>query len=691
MSTSKRATSTRHTHTARQARANLGLPFHRRGLAYFWVLNDRCEWDDLAAQMRAFAAAGNVTALCLHPRAGLLVPYGGDEWFELIRRICLYAGELGLRIWLYDEDPFPSGNAGGRLLAENPGLQAWGLRLFTYDPNAPGDPALFGFPAGPLAWCGLVHEETGETVDLTPRVGILRRRWTVQDCVDSRFYYPDTPLYRSPRGDTLEPEMAVTVPHIPAGMKLVAIVARKSMCAEWVPFGMMDSLNPEATRLFLNSTHEKYRAAVGDLFGREIEAIFTDEPKMADPWPWTPGLFEGFAAAHGYDIRPQLHYLFSRHTGERARLTRLHYRRHVADRFLDAWLRPVAAWCRSNGLKFVGHLSPEDDPIEQTAFLGNSFPILKEFDLCGLDLIIPATGDQRHPVLNVGVVSAVSVAQQNGKQGVMSETGACAPGITGAEIRRIVLWQAIMGVTAPLIHCAFSSMRGPRGDECPPDYGPNSALWPAMAPLRAELADLQKVTHGARQIAPVALLWPIRSFHLDFREPQGDHTGLRRQLWAVLSACLDRQIGVQFIDEEDVPRLEMRNGEACLGLARYTHLLIPPCLILSQQTAAAIRALQRRGVTVASVAPGPMLQEEAAAITSCRLKSGTVLTLDMAVAALPRLLALRGDTTDIRCTAWIPPGGRRPVRLLYSLRRQPCCLAMERRHLELLPATVVRL
>ena len=92
-----------------------------------------------------------------------------------------------------------------------------------------------------------------------------------------------------------------------------------------------------------------------------------------------------------------------------------------------------------------------------------------------------------------------------------------------------------------------------------PTTRPRGVIAAAQAPLRAELADLQKVTHGARQIAPVALLWPIRSFHLDFREPQGDHTGLRRQLWAVLSACLDRQIGVQFIDEEDVPRLEMRS------------------------------------------------------------------------------------------------------------------------------------
>ena len=139
-------------------------------MAYFWFLNDRLGWSILDRQLQAFAAAPEVSAVCLHPRTGLLTPYGGAEWFGLIRRVCRRAAELDLRVWLYDEDPFPSGNAGGRLVTERPELIARGIGMFSFDPTAQGDTRLFCFPTGPLIWCGLVNGKTGEHVDLTGRV-----------------------------------------------------------------------------------------------------------------------------------------------------------------------------------------------------------------------------------------------------------------------------------------------------------------------------------------------------------------------------------------------------------------------------------------------------------------------------------------------------------------------------------------
>lgn len=647
--------------------------FHRKGAGYFWLFNDYCKWEDIDAQLQAFAAANDVMALSMHPRHGLQVPYGSDEWFELIERTCRRAKELGLKIWLYDEDPFPSGNAGGRLVMERPELVARGLQSFTYDPGAQGDIRLFTFPSGTLIWCGLVNEETGETVDLTGRVGVVRREWKVFERWDSRFFYPDTPLYTFPRCEANVPEYALTVPEIPAGMVLKAVVATRAAFSAWGPYSdFIDSLNPEATKLFLACTHERYQQTVGDLFGDTIEAIFTDEPKFFDPNPWTPGLFEEFQRDMGYDIRPHLHYLFTDHATPRAVITRLHYRYYVAERFLNAWLRPVGAWCREHNLKLVGHISPEDDMVEQAMCVGNLLPCMKEFDLPGIDIIIPALGDARHPLLSIGVTCATSIAQQQNKAGVMTETGHGCHSHSAAEVGKILLWQQMMGVTATILHCAFLSTRGPREYERP-DFGPLDAkLWPGMHAERRKLAEVQTVTHNARQLAPVALVWPVRSFNTVRQESQADRTGgLRVAFTTLLADCLDRQVGTHVIDEDDLAALTVEDGVARLGRARYTHLLIPSCAVLKQETLDTLKALRALGITVQLAGTTPILAQTADTVVPADLSWCPPADLD----ALPRLAQIDGDATDIRCTAW--EQGGTVTRLLMNLGTAPATVRVD--------------
>jgi len=628
--------------------------FHRKGAGYFWLFNDRCEWATIERHLQTFAVAEDVMALCIHPRHGLLVPYGSDEWFELVEKTCRRAKELGVRIWLYDEDPWPSGNAGGRLTMEHPELAACGIQRFVYDPNVLDDKTIFYIPTGKLLWCGLVNEETGETRDMTARVGVIRRKWNVVEGWDSRFFYPETPLYNFTRCDAMDPEFAVTVPAIPDGVKLMAFVVRKAAFSDWSIYNgeFIDSLNPRATRLYLESTHEQYKKYVGDLFGNTIEAIFTDEPKWYDPNPYTEGLLEDFQRDMGYDLRPKLHYLFSDSMAPAAVLVRLHYRDYIARRFLDAWMRPVAGWCRANGLKLTGHVSPEDDPVEQALCVGDMLPVMKEMDLAGIDIIIPALGDRRHPVLSVGVTCATAIAQQRNKAGVMTETGHACQHMTAEEIGKIFLWQNVMGVTANIIHCAFLSTRGPRDYELP-DYGPDGVLWEGMHDVRRKLAEIQAVTHDARQIAPVAILWPIRGFNAVRQEGQADNTGgLRHELFTLLAACLDRQVGTHFIDEDDLRDLTVHNGEAVLGRARYTHLVIPSCTVLKAETLETLKSLQAQGITVLQIGLAPTMAQTTDAIFPVNLSwcpTGTP-------ADLPRLLNLPIPATDLRCTAWEKDG-----------------------------------
>jgi hypothetical protein len=665
--------------------------FHKPGLVYFWALNDACADADMDRMVRAFADGG-VAAVCLHPRAGLLKPYGGDAWFEFIRRTVDRCAEKGVDVWLYDEDPFPSGNAGGRITLEYPEYRALTIRRFAPAPS-PESKTLYCFPGGTLLWCGLVNEQTRATQDLTSRVGVVRRKWTKLDPWDSRYYYPATPRVSCPRAWTVSPEYAVELAEVPDGFRLHAFVAQPTGSEHWDDD--VDRLNPEATRQFLERTHERYRTVLGGRLGRQVRAIFTDEPKYGFGFPWTRDMATSFRQQYGYDLSPRMWQLFSQTMDAESLQTRLHVRQWLGDRFRRAWLDPVSDWCTRNRLALVGHISPEDDPVQQAQCVSNLFPCFPHFAVPGIDLIIPRVGDRAHPLLNVGVVSATSAGQQLGRPGVLSESLACSGlDFSVAEAGRILRWQLLMGVTTHVVHCAYNSVAGLRLIEAPPDFGPASPRWPGMVALGRELAEWQPVVREATQVAPVAVLWPIRSFlALPLAGPQGqDFTGdwpLRDELVQLVQRCLDRQVGVHFLDEEDLWRAALDGGRLVLGRAAYEHILIPSSLVLHARTVHKLRAAQSAGLTVVCAGQSPRWQQTDRGVEPLELDWCPRREAAAAVAGLPRLVRLEGDGTDIRCTAW--RHGSETTRLLMNLNPRPVSCRMDGRELTLEPGRLHKL
>lgn len=650
--------------------------FHKPGLICFWALNDECSSQRIEQVIEALASA-NLSAVCLHARPGLLVPYGGTDWFELIREITDLCAQRGLQVWLYDEDPWSSGAAGGWVMAEQPEFAASAIEQFQAGPQPQPD-GLFCFPTGKLLWCGWVRDEDGATEDLTDRVGILRQKWVHLDPWDSRYYYPATPRYSCPRAWTEDPQFALRVPQARHGWTLQAFVARPTALDTSHWGANPDTLNPAATRRFLERTHQRYWQQLGERFGREVRAIFVDEAKFHDPRPWTDGLFESFAAQFEYELRPRLWRLFSQRMDPTSMLTRLHYRQWCAERFDQAWMAPVAHWCREHGLSLVGHLSPEDDLVQQVSCLGNLMPLHRHFSLPGLDLIVPAVGDHDHPLLNVGVVGAVSAQQQQDKPGVLSESlGASGEHLTTDVAVRILRWQAMMGVTTPVVHAVFNSMQGLRRHEAPPDFGPDSPRWDLFTERAGELAEIQQVVRDSAQVAPVAVLWPIRSFAARPIESYSHESPLRDAFVDLLRECLDHQIGVHLIDEADLASCHCRDGAIHLGRARYSHLLIASCEVLLDRTWLLLQQWRQQGAEVVCVGPPPRWRQMPDAVVPAELSWCPVLSAKVSAAQLPRLVEIEPGGRDIRCTEWIRDNNR--TRLVMNLRSAACQISVDGR------------
>lgn len=155
--------------------------------------------------------------------------------------------------------------------------------------------------------------------------------------------------------------------------------------------GSANLLMPEATRRFLEVTHERYAAAVGGHFGRCVRAIFADEPSLAlrhaPPPPgasaWRLSWSKDLDRALGGDFRERLASAkdLPRWPGWRD------YWKAYSQVFHDAWAAPIARWCREHRIAMSGHLLGEHGFGSQVAFNGSLRHVLGAFGLPGIDEI----------------------------------------------------------------------------------------------------------------------------------------------------------------------------------------------------------------------------------------------------------------------------------------------------------------
>lgn len=126
----------------------------------FWSWNDKLDPDELRRQIHLMKQSG-VGGYFMHARSGLKTEYLSPDWFDCIRTGIEAGNAEGLQPWVYDEEGWPSGFAGGKVNARGDWTYARGLRLrFLNDPaEAVQDDTLLGvYPlpqgsAAPYAEC----------------------------------------------------------------------------------------------------------------------------------------------------------------------------------------------------------------------------------------------------------------------------------------------------------------------------------------------------------------------------------------------------------------------------------------------------------------------------------------------------------------------------------------------------------
>ncbi len=83
----------------------------------FWSWNDELKGDHLRSQIRDMKQAG-MGGFFMHARGGLQTEYLGEDWFHCVGECIDEARKQKMRAWAYDENGWPSGFAGMKLLED---------------------------------------------------------------------------------------------------------------------------------------------------------------------------------------------------------------------------------------------------------------------------------------------------------------------------------------------------------------------------------------------------------------------------------------------------------------------------------------------------------------------------------------------------------------------------------------------
>jgi hypothetical protein len=104
--------------------------------ALFWFWNVTPRRRDIERRLDDILAKG-VKAVYVHPmpdsfrpgdfHRGMEVAYLSDEYFDLIAHTCEQMRQREMLLWLYDEGGWPSGMAGGAVVATDPAYSLWTL------------------------------------------------------------------------------------------------------------------------------------------------------------------------------------------------------------------------------------------------------------------------------------------------------------------------------------------------------------------------------------------------------------------------------------------------------------------------------------------------------------------------------------------------------------------------------------
>ena len=435
-------------------------------------------------------------------------------------------------MWIYDENSYPSGFAGG---------------------NARADARIRGL--------GLTLRQ--EDKIKLPHKDVLAVYRTTQDG------YIDVTADLSRAGKVTEGDF---------------LIARIEQAAPSPWFGgktFVDLLHPGVTEKFLQITLDDYKGHFGDEFGKIIPGSFTDEPhlKPCGDIHWTPDLPDQYRQQWEEDFLAGLPYL--RDDSAEGRRFRHHYLYMLNKLFVERWAKPYFNYCAGNNLEFTGHYWEHEWP--NCASVPDNMAMSFWQQRPGIDTLFNQYAEGPHAQFgNVrAVVELASVARQGGRPRTLCEAyGGSSAEMRFEDYKRIGDWLQVLGVNTINEHLSHISLRGARKRDYPPTFSQHSPWMDSYHVLVDYFARISAALTQGQQINHCLILEPTTTAWMHHFTENGRLAaigeGFQKLVTEAAKGQLAFDLGSEAVIEEQGSITEIE-GKAALqvGQCAYTAVVIP--------------------------------------------------------------------------------------------------------------------
>ncbi len=493
-----------------------------------WVWNDMLTEEQIKSTMQDLSSQG-VKQVFVHPRPGLMTPYLSEEWFELWKLALKQAERLDMNIWIYDENSYPSGFAGG-----------WVPELM---PESRGKGLHFKESSTPTQWntniIAIYKIEDNTIKNIT--TDVLRNKVFTE------------------------------------GRYLTAFKQFAPISAWHGNRFYVDLIQPGVTEKFLNVTLEAYRRKIGNQFGKRVPGSFTDEPEIrpAGGFPWTDDINQQFRKKWRYSLLDNLPSL-TKEVGD-WQMVRHNYYSTLLTLFIERWAKPYYEYCSTNNLEFTGHYWEHDWPI--CISVPDNMAMAAWQHRPGIDILMNQYSENTHSQFgNIRSCKEISsIANQLGRRRTLVELyGAGGWDLRFEDMKRIGDWLQVFGVNTLDEHLSYITIRGARKRDHPQSFSYHEPWWEAYHIVANYFHRLTAAITQGEQINKILVIEPTTTAWM-YQEKGKELNEIGNSFFNFLKELESSQVEYDLGCEDVIANNGAVNGkELRVGKRSYHTVVFPP-------------------------------------------------------------------------------------------------------------------
>ncbi|WPX08313.1 glycosyl hydrolase [Anaerocellum danielii] len=548
----------------------------------FWFWNGKIENDEIAEQIKEMHEKG-IGGFFIHPRQGLEIPYLSHEWFEKVSVAVECAKKYNMEVWLYDEYPYPSGISAGEVVTLHPEYQAFVLDYKVYEAKD-NEEICIEIPMCEvlLARAYRIKNNTivwSEYIDLIDYIGVIYKEHIYQES--------GLTFYNRKRYFVGEGAKALKW-KAPKGEWKIFLFYQYPL-KNFKYFGtFIDPLNKDAVRLFIQTTHEKYKKYLGHEFGKTIKGIFTDETApVAGKLPWSKLLPELFEQKYRENLIEKLpHIVCSDIFDPSGSKIKYQFWRLIVDTFIESYDKQILEWCHQNNLLYVG-----EKPIlrsSQLAFM----------DIPGIDAGHQKAGDIPQIVsenYRANPKIASSAAHFYKKERVLCECfHSIGWSMTMQDMKWIFDWLILQGIDMFVPHAFYYSADGLKKHDAPPSAFFQMPWWKHQKVLSEYVEKITRMLKSCKRKVDILVVDPITSQWTCFNDKNLKEK-ISKDFCRIQQILLEENFDYYIIDQSLLKNLECINQKIYYDNEKFEVLIIPPVTNLEKEAYLKIKDLILKG------------------------------------------------------------------------------------------------